>query len=242
MQQALSQANEVSQRALQFAAMEGDAETVSNLVARGLNINAGDHDGRSSLHHAAYCNNQEVVQILLDKGADPLLRDTRHVTPLEIAIDMNHDAVALCMIAHGARLPCNQFSRFFTAAEQGRTAVSLLKKAGGDINSRCAVGSTALHEHCLRCNRRAVQVLLEADADPTLKDLCVPPRAFLDTFALLVSDSSMTHKTFTSHQTGNCICQLHRLAPLAAHNRNILMLAAMRSQMPCQFFEFEWRS
>ena len=172
MQQALSAANEVSQRALQFAAMEGDAETVGNLIARGLNIDAGDHDGRSSLHHAAYCNNEEVARILLDKGADAHLRDVRNVTPLEVAIDLQHTAVAQLMIARGARLPSSQFNRVLVAAERGRTAIGLLKKAGADINSRCDTGRTALHEHCLQCSRRAVQVLLDADADPTLQDRC----------------------------------------------------------------------
>ena len=173
-QQSLRQAHATSLRALQFAAMEGDAETVKHLIARGLAINAGDHDGRSSLHHAAHCNHEGVAQILLEKGADTHVKDARNCTPLETALDLGHSEIARMMIDHGARLPPSQFKRVFSAAENGNSAMYWLKCAGADINSQTATGRTALHEHCLLRNRRAVQVLLDAGADTNVQDRCVP--------------------------------------------------------------------
>ena len=51
----------------------------------GLDVNARDHDGYSALHNAAARGDNEVVQYLLDQGADPLAVSRRGQTTVDMA-------------------------------------------------------------------------------------------------------------------------------------------------------------
>ena len=46
---------------------------------------ASTGNGRTPLHFAAYRGHKDVVQILLDKGADPSRTDNSGCTPLSLA-------------------------------------------------------------------------------------------------------------------------------------------------------------
>ena len=70
--------------------MLGRADEAALLVAAGANVNAKDSlSGKSPLHHAMACKakrgNQEVVQFLIDHGADVNARDNAGMTPLDYA-------------------------------------------------------------------------------------------------------------------------------------------------------------
>ena len=52
------------------AAASGDLETISRLIVKGLNINDADYDGRTPLHLACQAGHAEVVQFLLENGAN----------------------------------------------------------------------------------------------------------------------------------------------------------------------------
>uniref|UniRef100_UPI00398F50FD NF-kappa-B inhibitor alpha-like n=1 Tax=Pristiophorus japonicus TaxID=55135 RepID=UPI00398F50FD len=56
---------------LHIAAMRGDCETAQQLLASGANINAQESSsGRTPLHLAVEFQRREVVQLLIDRGAD----------------------------------------------------------------------------------------------------------------------------------------------------------------------------
>jgi hypothetical protein len=57
--------------------------TAEYLVARGLDVNAGDKEGKTPLHRAADRCNVALVRWLLGHGADPGRRDHAGHTPLE---------------------------------------------------------------------------------------------------------------------------------------------------------------
>lgn len=69
MQAALQQSQDAAIGELTYAASEGDIEAVRNLVARGVRINAGDYDGRTTMHLAVAEGRTEIVKLLLNKGA-----------------------------------------------------------------------------------------------------------------------------------------------------------------------------
>ena len=48
----------------------------------GANVNAGDGNGDTALHWAAYKSEAACVKLLLQKGADVNARDFNHDTPL----------------------------------------------------------------------------------------------------------------------------------------------------------------
>ena len=66
------------QQALLIATRFGRRNVVELLLDRGVDVNAAPIDGIAALHEAAYTNQRELVLLLLERGADPCLRDARH--------------------------------------------------------------------------------------------------------------------------------------------------------------------
>ncbi len=58
-------------RPLLEAAMRGDAQGVTALIARGADVNVTDERGSTALHVASLFGHAEVAKTLLDSGADP---------------------------------------------------------------------------------------------------------------------------------------------------------------------------
>jgi ankyrin repeat protein len=69
--QALLDRNDDALTQMTYAASEGDVDTVRALAARGLNLDAGDYDNRTTLHLAAAEGNARVVALLCQLGAKP---------------------------------------------------------------------------------------------------------------------------------------------------------------------------
>ena len=69
---------------LHFAAEDGDLARITELLARGYDVNAFDMLNMTPLHHAAEQENFEAVELLLRSGADVNAHDERNVgeTPL----------------------------------------------------------------------------------------------------------------------------------------------------------------
>jgi ankyrin repeat protein len=75
-----------------IAASQGDFARVQRLVARGADVNGSRSQGFSKwhksatpLHHAARAGDPEVVQFLLEHGANPQLRTASGHTALDMA-------------------------------------------------------------------------------------------------------------------------------------------------------------
>lgn len=62
---------DVNSGALQIAATNGYLRTLKKLVAKGANINAEDGIGRTVLHTAIGLQNKELINFLLENGANP---------------------------------------------------------------------------------------------------------------------------------------------------------------------------
>jgi uncharacterized protein len=78
--------DEYGRTALHYAAAEGAAVRVSQLLAGGLNPNAPDDEGWTPLHFAAQANSDSVTSLLLDAGAAVDPQDTDGNTPLARAV------------------------------------------------------------------------------------------------------------------------------------------------------------
>ncbi len=95
-----------SATALCWAASQGDLRSIENLVARGVDLNASNYDGRTPLHLAAAEGHVAIVSALLSRGAviDP--KDRWGHTPLDEAQRGGHAAVcAVLEAAPAARAP-----------------------------------------------------------------------------------------------------------------------------------------
>ncbi|CAK0888322.1 unnamed protein product [Prorocentrum cordatum] len=80
------------------AAAAGDARVLFRLIADGVHVDAKDYDGRTALHIAAAYGHQDIVQGLLDLGADARHKDNFGNTPLSSAVGHQQEEVAAVLM------------------------------------------------------------------------------------------------------------------------------------------------
>src|ERR1700675_4010814 len=87
--------------ALLFAARVGDLDSAKLLVAAGANVNDADGWGVSATVLAAHSGYRDIVEFLLEKGADPSLPGAGF-TALHEAIMRRDEKLVSALLAHGA--------------------------------------------------------------------------------------------------------------------------------------------
>ena len=105
-------------------------------------------EGQSRLHIAAVNGNDDVVRVLLERGADINARTSTQRTPLHIAVEKWHDEVVRMLLERGADVNARnmwQATPLHIAAFHGDDEVArMLLERGADINARTKDGETAL--------------------------------------------------------------------------------------------------
>jgi len=71
------------------AAFENKIEIVKLLLKAGVNVNAQDETGNTSLIYAAYGENKKMIKILLDADADINIKDNYGNTIFDIGVPDN---------------------------------------------------------------------------------------------------------------------------------------------------------
>lgn len=87
--------------ALMFAARVGDLASAKLLVAAGANVNDADAWGVSAMVFAAHSGYGELVEFLLEKGADPNVAEAGF-SALHAAIMRRDEKMVSALLAHGA--------------------------------------------------------------------------------------------------------------------------------------------
>lgn len=137
--------------ALYGAARDGNAVQARDLLARGACfVDMPDGQGLTSLMIASGRGHAELVEVLLEYGADPCrLSRTIGVSALHLAAHGNHVAVAEILLRHGAPLtlqaPSNGVTPL-TSAVWGRSpdmVEFLLRQPGIDVLTPTAFGGRA---------------------------------------------------------------------------------------------------
>ena len=124
------------------AAFSGNTPAVTEALQNGMPANQKDANGNSALMAASFNGHVETMKALLDAGADVNLRVNNGVTPLMAACGPYPAAVRL-LIENGAEVNATDEIENFTA-----------------LMYAAAEGLTPV-----------VDILLDAGADPTLKDV-----------------------------------------------------------------------
>jgi cytohesin len=130
--------------------------------------------GRTELHDAARKGDVRHVKKLLEKGADPDVKDELGHTPLHLAALLGHVEIVKMLLEHGAN-PNTQDGSGETplhhAAYWGRVDVArLLLERGADPDARNGYGKTPLHYAAWRGSVDVVKLLLERGADPNAQN------------------------------------------------------------------------
>ncbi|MCY4173388.1 MAG: ankyrin repeat domain-containing protein [Cyanobacteria bacterium MAG CAR3_bin_5] len=147
------------------------------LINAGANIGVSAHPITSlalgsygtPLHKAASVNHVEMVELLLQHGADINAEDRSENSPLHLAIYAGHGDLARLLIEAGADVQARnhagntpvQMAAFAGLPE----VIKLLVDAGSPVNLQDQVGDTPLHDAVLQGQAEAARVLLEAGAD-----------------------------------------------------------------------------
>eukprot|EP00794_Sanderia_malayensis_P005571 gene5571-6259_t len=134
-----------SGRELFEACRTGDVNKVTSLLSdpNRWSVNMRDTAGRKStpLHFAAGFGRKDIVEFLLQKGADVHTRDDGGLIPLHNACSFGHVEVTLLLLRHHA-----------------------------DINARDNWNYTPLHEAAIKGKVDVCLVLLQNKADPSIKN------------------------------------------------------------------------
>jgi uncharacterized protein len=128
--------------ALRKAAQDGDQQAVTDLLAKGANVDGKDQTGKTALLWVAPArDNPEMVKLLLGKGADVNAKDNDGETSLMIAASQSNPGI-----------------------------LTALLEAGAEVNAQDNAGGTALMAAAFRANLDEIKILLAKDADLKLKD------------------------------------------------------------------------
>jgi ankyrin repeat protein len=127
----------------------GDIEKARQQLLGGANIDERDGDAdnlTTPLQIAVRLGQAEMVQLLLEHGADVSSTDSLGCTPLHRPHD---EAVALLLLQHGADTSARDNdgeTPLDTAARRGHEAVAkVLLQHGADVSATDTLGMTALH-------------------------------------------------------------------------------------------------
>ena len=117
------------------AAGNGDSAKVTVLLDSGVDVNGRTDSGSFALNNAAVENEIEVMQILLDRGADPNVQNSQGDTPLICATK-------------------------YAGGKAG--TVQILVEAGTDLAIKDAKGNTALDYAKAKDQQGAIALLAQA--------------------------------------------------------------------------------
>ncbi len=82
-----AQVNRLGWTPLHYAASKGQVATAKMLLTKGAMVNAPSSEGRTPLMMAGYSGNRDMVQVLLDAGADPTTQDLKGQTAADWALE-----------------------------------------------------------------------------------------------------------------------------------------------------------
>jgi uncharacterized protein len=151
------------------AAEQRDKTSVRALLGTGVDVNAGQVDGTTALHWAAYNDDAETVQLLLRAGANVNAVNRYGVAPLAQACMNGNGPIVKLLLEAGADANATMKggeSVLMLAARSGNPdAVKRLLARGANPKARERLGQTALMWAAAEGHTAVVRALMEAGAE-----------------------------------------------------------------------------
>lgn len=154
---------------LDEAVLHDRTDAVRTLLAHGAELNhPHPADGRGVLHEACMKGFPDMVELLISKGANPVLSDRFGQTPLDLALAYKNPKVIALMLQLGGSVSESQAAidrAMESATLKGQVdIVQALLNGGFDVNRPTANGSTYLHDAALNNQKKIAQLLLKRGA------------------------------------------------------------------------------
>ncbi len=131
-------------------------------------------DGRGALHEACMRGYVDMLQPLIEAGADPTARDRFGQTPLDIALAYKNGNVVAALLRSGHKLKESQQiaeETMESATLRGQTEIArILLDNGLDVNRPSAKGAIYLNDAALKGQKKMVQLLLDHGASVTSRN------------------------------------------------------------------------
>ena len=162
--------------ALRTAAQIGHLRLVTLLVDK-LHASIHGRNGRygfTALHFAAKFGHVDVLEFLLDRGADCDVRDQDGMAPLHCAASKGHTHIVERLLQRGAAVTATDniaWTASHYAANNGHHSVlHILLQADAEVDARTMAGSTALHLASEEAHPDAIRLLIDNGASTDLLD------------------------------------------------------------------------
>jgi serine/threonine-protein phosphatase 6 regulatory ankyrin repeat subunit A/serine/threonine-protein phosphatase 6 regulatory ankyrin repeat subunit B len=168
------------EKQIHHAAYEGDLKKVKEIIDRDPNqINVQDVQGFTPLHLASSKGHIEIVEFLLNHGADTELEIFNGETPLMLAAQYarygQYETIKT-LLEHGAKVNHKDedggTALHKAAMYSGKEVMNLLISYGADVNAREEYQITPLHQAAMLNNIESAKALVEHGADIFAKTFC----------------------------------------------------------------------
>ena len=169
-------ANKKGETALLLACLSAQARTVNLLLQEGADPNISDTRGYTSLHAAVYgCCGNETLQEIINHEVQLDCQDNHGKTALMLACSYRQqDSVRILMKAgFNPYIRDDDGDTCLHAAITGGCSKKIIQRIidhGADVNATNKTNQTALTLACIKKDEVAINVLLNASADPNVTD------------------------------------------------------------------------
>jgi len=160
---------------LDYAIEKGDKVIVKILIRECTDIDARDSEkGETLLHRASLRGDENVVFLLLDKGANVNVKNNMGEYPLHFAVSLKSSMIATTLISAGAdvnAVSLDGITPLHIAAEKSdKNMIIYLVSRGARVNVKNKHMRTPLHVATINGNKGAVEALIENKIDIDAKD------------------------------------------------------------------------
>ncbi|KAI9710899.1 MAG: hypothetical protein M1820_002334 [Bogoriella megaspora] len=157
------------------AAQSGSRMEILRLLEQRVDIEQRhEMSGRTALAVAAHCGNEEVVSLLLQRGAQVDVQDSLKRTPLHLAASRDHFNIVQLLLEDHASVdavgPHGKTALRLAADNGHHDVVELLLQNRARVNARDDRNSTALHAASKLGDEMIVRLLIANGADFEAKD------------------------------------------------------------------------
>lgn len=148
----------MKQRQFLLACKSSDLKSAIELSCN-VGVDIQDKFGRTPISYAAQNADIELIELLIQKGANPNIQDIYSTSPLEYACCRSENPV---MVIQNMQVVCLKDNTF--------DCVKLMVNGGAEIDYKNIAGETALILSSRKCRSEVVNFLLQSGADIQVKD------------------------------------------------------------------------